>query len=699
MSEVATVEAEGGRLLGQADLQALLGCAEVQTPRQRLCGDADEVVSFGLELGSPVALKLINDSHPHKSDIGGVILGVDGEAELRAAAEQLDALCADLDLDPAETAILVQEMVPAEGTEVLVGLKRDPTFGPVIVVGPGGRLVEIVGQVAVRRCPVSAAQGREMLGETVLGELLGGFRGEAASDAGLPELIERVSRLWEDEPGLQELDLNPVIPRAEGGPIAVDARAVVGPPLERREAATAPPPDLTALFEPRSILVVGASAKEANKPGNRVLRYLQAHGYGGQIYTVHPRAKEIEGVKAYPSIEALPTGIDAACLAVPAVKCPEVLEQAAGRGVRAAVVFSSGFAEAGDQGAQDRLAEVAERRGVALCGPNSVGVISPGHGVHLSFSQAQNGGFAKAGSLALVTQSGALGGSLLASVWERGIGVSRFVTVGNQARLTTADYLNFLAADEETHSVCILLEGSDDGPRLLDALARFRDAGKRVIVLKLGRGRSAAQAVLSHTGSVAGDAAVYRAVLREAGALWVKSTSEMLDVAELAGTIDSRSAPVGRRVAVLSTSGGACALVADACEENGLSVPRLPDPVRERLDDLLPAFAATANPVDVTGHVATDPGIYGEALKVVLDCDDVEVVMVMLTTIADPQAGEIAEAIKAQVAATSKTVLVSWTISHQLAPDGLAILAAAGIPVFQDPSRGVRALAVLAGAR
>jgi acyl-CoA synthetase (NDP forming) len=284
----------------------------------------------------------------------------------------------------------------------------------------------------------------------------------------------------------------------------------------------------------------------------------------------------------------------------------------------------------------------------------------------------------------------------VAQAWSRGIGISRFISVGNQAQLTTADYLNFLATDPATTCVGVLLEGVTDGAPLVAALERLRDAGKHVVALKVGRGAMAAAAVKSHTGSLAGDYAVYKAVLEETGAIAVDSITELLDAAHLLST---SGRPRGRRVGVLSTSGGACALIADLCERHGFDLPALPPDVQSELIEILPGFASTANPIDVTGQVATDPSIYGRALNAVLRRDAVDVVLVMLTTIADPQAAEIAAEVVAQMRRHEQPVLVSWTIAPELARDGLALLAADGVPVFGDPARAIEALAAISRRR
>ena len=678
-------------LLNHDELRTRLLEAGVPLPRERLVGTAGDAVETAVEWGVPVACKLVTPALVHKSDVGGVLLDLATVDAVEDAAGRLTSLAADLGVG--DWRILVQEMVHSTSVELLVGLKRDPVFGPVVVVGAGGTLVELLPDKVIATCPVSEDEAADLLRGTVVGTALSGYRGGRDSLGEIARLVAAASRLPDALPGLSEADLNPVV-ITDRGPIAVDARAVVGPgpaePAVRPRAAA----DLTTLLEPQSVLVVGASASGAVLPGNRVLGYLRRHGYTGRVVVAHPTATEIDGYPAVPLDALREGGVATACIAVPAASCAEVIDRCGVAGVRAAVVLSSGFSEVGDDRLEWELADTAERHGIVLAGPNTVGVMSPDAGVHLCFSQAQDMREIPSGGVALVTQSGALGGSLASQAWERGIGVSRFLGVGNQAALDTADYIRWLADDDRTRVIAVLLEGVSDGQALLDAVRTATRAGKPVVVMKVGRSEVGARAVASHTGSIAGDHAVYRAVLNRAGAVLVDTVTEMLDVVELADR--AGGIPAGARIGIVSTSGGACSVVADLCERHGFDVPTFGDELQAGLAAILPGYAAVANPVDVTGRVATDPAIYGHTLEAMLASDEVDAVAVLVTTVADPMAEELATEIARQVSATEKPVLATWTIAEELAPRGLRILRDRGIPVFGDPARAVRA-ARLAG--
>lgn len=675
-------------MLGHAETASLLDAAGIRRPQERRFTTATEAAAFTREVGTSV-LKLVSNELVHKSDVGAVRLGLATPAAAEDAAAGLIELASSLELEAWE--LLGQEQLPPSGLEALVGVVDDPVFGPIVVAGPGGRLVEVLRQVSVRCCPVDPDEAARMLDETMLAAGVAGFRGDAPWNVdAFTQLIAAASLVPQRVEGFQELDLNPVLFDQRGEPVAVDARVIVGRPLVR---AARGPHAVDSLFDTRSIVVVGASEEGSTKPGNRVLRYLRRHGYPGAVHVLHPRADSVEGYPAVASPEQLPEPLDLACLAVPAASCATLIESLAPRGLRAAVVFSSGFSDAGELETETHLRDTAERLGVTLAGPNTVGLIDVTRRLHLTFSQAEELDQFVEGGVAIVAQSGALGGSLLTHAWSRGLGISAFASVGNQASVDVADYVSYFARHDRTKVVALVLEGATDGQRFLRALDELRSAGKAIVVLKLGTSGVGSEAVRSHTGSVAGDPQVYAALMRQHGAAVVDSLTALLDTAALLALAPS---PMGRRVGVLSTSGGACALIADACARHELEVPALSEELREALDEVLPRFSATRNPIDVTGQVSTDPTLYGRALRVVLSTDEVDSIVLMLTTIGDPQAAEIAREIVTISAESKRPILVCWTITPELAAEGLELLRRAQIPVFPDPLRAVAALGAIA---
>jgi acyl-CoA synthetase (NDP forming) len=330
---------------------------------------------------------------------------------------------------------------------------------------------------------------------------------------------------------------------------------------------------LDAILKPRSIAVIGASQDET-KVGGRPVELLRRHGFPGAIYPVNPRAAEVQGLRAYPSVAVLPESPDLAIIAVSAEATPDALEACAAKGVRGAVIFSSGFAELGEAGLalQARLRDTARRSGMRVLGPNCLGAVSIAERSIATFSIVLESSLPPAGPLGIASQSGNLGSYTALLARERGAGISRFLTTGNECDVDIADAIAWLARDEATKVILCVLETCRDAPRLIAALEEARAAGKPVIALKIGASEAGQAAAASHTGALAGSDAVFDAVLRRAGAVRVQGVEQLLDLGHAAAVLGDRL-PKGRRAMLLTASGGFGVLMADAASAAGLSLP------------------------------------------------------------------------------------------------------------------------------
>ncbi|WP_026379466.1 acetate--CoA ligase family protein [Afifella pfennigii] len=387
---------------------------------------------------------------------------------------------------------------------------------------------------------------------------------------------------------------------------------------------------LAALFAARSIAVIGASA-DPERIGGRLVAYLKRH-FDGNIYPVNPRRTEIQGLAAYPSVTAVGTRIDLALISVPASAAVEALSACAEVGIGAAIVFSSGFAEAGAEGEklQTRIRGVAETSGMAILGPNCLGAMDVRTGVTATFSLALDVAPLRPGNVAVVSQSGAFAAHVLALTGQRGLGLSKWVTTGNESVLDAADIIAFLAGDAATDVIMLYLEGCRDGAKLRAALDRARRAGKPVIAIKVGRSEEGARAALSHTAAIAGADEGFEALFRATGVCRVKSVDDFVDVAAAAA---AGRLPAGRRLGLVSMSGGVGILMADRCADFGLAVPALPPALQERLSTLLP-HSSVANPIDVTAQIINEPHLFAQAVDAVLDSGACDALAIFLTTLA-----------------------------------------------------------------
>ncbi|MGE0310945.1 MAG: acetate--CoA ligase family protein [Lautropia sp.] len=447
---------------------------------------------------------------------------------------------------------------------------------------------------------------------------------------------------------------------------------------------------LHPFFHPRSLAIVGASS-DPERIGGRPLRFLIEGGFAGELYPVNTAGHaELQGRRAWRSVLDLPEGIDHAIVAVPLPAVAQAVADCARRGVRAVQVFTAGFAEAGAEGAalQRQLVQTARASGMRLIGPNALGLINPATGLYATFSTALNGLRPVAGRIGLATQSGAFGSATYGAAALRGLGLSCAVATGNEADVDLAECIDYLSEDAGTRVICTALEACRDGAALRAALLKAAEAGKPVVAMKIGRSALGAAAAATHTGGLAGNDAIYDAVLAECGAVRAGSIDEMLDIASFCDV--AGSLPAGPRVGVVTGSGGIGVLMADEAEALGLEMPPLPEPAQAALRAVLP-FAVPANPYDTTAQVTSVPGGIERVVGAMLEQGAFDVVVAYLA-----HAG-----LSPQRFAGTATGLIELKRRHpqrQLvvvmlsAPEVARRLGEAGIPVVADPSRAMRAL-------
>ncbi|MCB9455252.1 MAG: acetate--CoA ligase family protein [Anaerolineaceae bacterium] len=377
---------------------------------------------------------------------------------------------------------------------------------------------------------------------------------------------------------------------------------------------------LNAFFRPQGVAVIGAS-REPGKLGHDVVRNLIAHGYTGPIYPINPRATDILGRQAYPTIQDVPDPLDLAVIVVPAGRVVAEMEACGGRGVPAVIVVSGGFREVGAEGAEREAAiqAIAARYGIALLGPNCIGTIDTHTPLNTTFVTGQP----EPGEIALLSQSGATAAVIMDWAQRVGVGFSRIVSLGNQAGVTDADMLAALVEDEHTRVVTAYIEGVADGPAFLAAAS---GAARRVpvVALKVGRGAAGAKAISSHTGALAGAEAAYNAAFRRAGVLRAERLEDMLDWAR---ALAWQPLPTGNRVAVLTNAGGPGIMAVDALEAAGLQLAPLTEDTKTYLRERTLPASSVENPVDILA--GSDPATYGDCLAALLRDETVDAAIVI----------------------------------------------------------------------
>jgi acyl-CoA synthetase (NDP forming) len=435
---------------------------------------------------------------------------------------------------------------------------------------------------------------------------------------------------------------------------------------------------LEALFAPRSVAILGVSRDPA-KLGFRLLKNVRDGGFAGEVYPVNPAGEPILGLPTVPAAEALPEEIDLALVSLPAAAVPAAIKTLAARRTKTAVVLSSGFGEVDDdgRGAQAALLATAREAGLRLVGPNCMGVYSSPVALNATYFWDLP---RRSGGIGVVSQSGAYGGLIFRHLGSRDLGVARFLSIGNQADVDVAEVIEYLVDDEATTLIACFIEDVRDGRRFVAAAERAVGR-KPVVVLKGGGSDAGRRAAASHTGALAGPAAVFRAACLYARAVLTEETEEFFDAIE-ALALTGSTRPAAPSVAIITVSGGPSVIAADCAERAGLTIPSLDEVTRSRLRLLLPAFAAVGNPVDFTPQVER-PRI-AEAVRVVFDHPAIAGAVAIDVGLDLP---EFADAIVAAARATSKPA-VAFAAD---APETAARLRASGVPVLPSPERAVRA--------
>lgn len=436
--------------------------------------------------------------------------------------------------------------------------------------------------------------------------------------------------------------------------------------------------------------VIGAST-EPNKVGGMPIQLLRRHGYTGAVYPVHRTASQIQGLRAYPSLDAIGAPVDLALVAVPVAACDEAMDQLVRTGARAAIVFSSGFAESSDTGArlQRRLGERAREAGIALLGPNCLGAMNFHERLFATFSPVVLGEAPRGGTVALVSQSGAVGGYTYTLARRAGLGIGHWITTGNEAGVQAADAIHWLVREPGCESILVYLEGARDLDRLRHALLAARAASKPVTVIKVGHTHAGSRAAHWHTGSDTGDVQVYRQLFDACGVRQVSTIGELLGGA--ASHTATPSAVKGTPIALFSVSGGVGIMMADRAEELGLALPPLPEPAAQRLKQAIP-FASTLNPIDVTGQVFSQPAVLLQSLHDAARCGQYRGLAVFLAGAAQvpglwPLLQDCITQLRADPAAAR------LVLSGILSAEQQAWLQAQGCEVFAEPARAVEAAA------
>ncbi|MCD9119778.1 acetate--CoA ligase family protein [Cupriavidus sp. UGS-1] len=607
---LATAKEQGRTALTAPEGKLVCDAYGIAVPGEGLATSPAEAVELAGRIGFPVVMKIVSPDILHKTEAGGVLVGLDSQQKVeegyRTILDNAKRYNAKADI----VGVQVQKMIGG-GQEVIIGAVTDPSFGKLVAFGLGGVLVEVLKDITFRMAPASEQDALGMLDGIAAAQVLKGVRGaEPVDRAALASMIQRVSQLVTDFPEIAELDLNPVF-ASPSGAIAADVRIVLDhapQPQRYRPTQEQIVAQMNRIMRPDTVAVIGASSEDG-KIGNSVMKNLINGGYQGKIYPIHPKAEEIMGMTAYKSVLDVPGEIDVAVFAIPAKLVAQALEEVGRKGIPGAVLIPSGFAETGNVEGQEEIVAIARKHNIRLMGPNIYGFYYTPKNLCATFCTPYD----VKGKAALSSQSGGIGMAIIGFSRSARMGVSAIVGLGNKSDIDEDDLLTFFEQDDETEIIAQHCEDLKDGRAFAEAARRVSKV-KPVVVLKAGRTSLGARAASSHTGALAGDDRIYEDVFKQCGVIRARSLRDLL---EFARGIPKLPTPKGENVVIITGAGGSGVLLSDACVDNGLSLMTMPEDLDAAFRKFIPPFGAAGNPVDITG--GEPPTTYRNTIKLGLE--------------------------------------------------------------------------------
>jgi len=595
------------KIITEEAAKSILKKYGIKVPGFALVKSADEAAKAAKKLGFPLVMKVVSPQILHKTDVGGVKVGVDNVADVKKTFNDMyGRLSKKKGVDV--KGILLEKMVPKGGVELIVGIQNDPQFGPMLMAGLGGIMTEVFKDVAFRMLPITTSDAKSMLNELKGSKLLKGFRGSAPIDTDMvAKALVQIGKMGVDNADyINSIDFNPVIVYPKSY-FVVDAKIILNKELRKNSISKAKPiiTSMEQFFTPKSVALVGASSTPG-KIGNSVLDALGKQDYKGKVYPINPKQKKILGIKCYPSLESIKAKIDLVVVCVDLSACGPIMKTCAKKGIHSVVIVSGGGKELGG----DRAAMEAEVKALSLkhkirvIGPNCIGMFNAANRLDCAFQGQARMVRSKLGNVAFFSQSGTMGISMLESADL--FGLSKMISFGNRSDVDEADMIWYAANDPQTKVIGLYVEGFGDGRKFINTAKRvMKEKKKPIIIWKSGRSAAGAIQAASHTGSLGGSNAMIMGAFKQAGIISVDSYQELVGVLK---AMAWQPPAKGNRVAMTSNGAGPMIGGIDHLERLGLTIGKLTPQTRKKIKDHFPPTVPihSGNPADVGGGATAD---------------------------------------------------------------------------------------------
>lgn len=610
------------KVITEESSKEILGEYGIRVPKYALVTNSDDAAQKSKEIGFPLVAKIVSPDILHKTDVGGVKVGLGSEDEVKKAFDDMFyRLKEKFDVK----GVLLEKMVP-KGVELIIGLQNDFQFGPSIMVGLGGIYTELFKDVSFRVLPVTKGDALKML-ESLRGkDILKGFRGSKAIDLDmLSEAIVNIGTLGVDMAGKYEsIDFNPVVVYPDSYYV-VDAKIILKEKSSDNAISIANPDSsyMDLFFNAKSVALIGASP-EPGKIGNSVMESLVKHDYKGKVYPVNAKGySEIMGVKAYKNLLDIKDPVDVVIVTVDLKFVPDLLTECGKKNIHNMVIISGGGKELGGERAaiEKRIQDLSRELNVRIIGPNCIGIFNGENRLDCAFQGHLRMLRPKQGNVAFLSQSGTVGIAFMET--SDAFGLSKMISYGNRSDVDEADMIHYLAQDPNTNVIGLYVEGLGDGRKFMNSAKNvIKEHQKPIVVFKNGRSTKGAKQAASHTGSLGGSFAVISGAFEQTGIISVDSYEELTSALK---ALTWQPVPKGNKIAMVTNGAGPIIAAIDNFERLNLELAQLSDQTMKSFKEHYPATYVIGNPCDVTGSASADD--YRFAIQSFLDDPNVDIIM------------------------------------------------------------------------